>query len=144
MVWQREAILASFASRTSRVSLTGGLITRRCAAFALATIRDALENAMKLTAMWLREEREPEVAVHDDFDLDPNDEKGPDTLIKMREVGDLSQRTLWSEMRRRNILSPEFDPEKEEQAIIDEIPSDPSEEEMDAALPGSTPGQNTA
>ncbi|WP_246704396.1 DUF4055 domain-containing protein [Rhizobium sp. P32RR-XVIII] len=97
-------------------------------------LKDALENAMKLTAMWLRETEEPEVAVHDDFDLDPNDEKGPDTLIKMRAAGDLSQRTLWSEMRRRNVLSPEFDPEAEERAIIDEIPSDPSEDEQSAAL----------
>lgn len=97
-------------------------------------LKDALENAMKITAMWLRETAEPEVAVHDDFDLDPNDDKGPDTLIKMRAAKDLSQRTLWSEMRRRNVLSPEFDAEKEEQAILEEIPGDPSEEEQNAAL----------
>jgi hypothetical protein len=102
-------------------------------------LRDALENAMKITAMWLRETVEPEVLVHDDFDLDPNDEKGPDTLLKMREDGDLSQRTLWAEMRRRNILSPEFDADDEEQAIIDEMPSEPSDEELAASLTGGAP-----
>lgn len=107
-------------------------------------LRDALENAMKLTAMWLKEENEAEVQVHDDFDLDPNDEKGPDSLLKMREARDLSQRTLWSEMRRRNVLSPEFDPEAEEKAILDEIPGDPSDDELDAALNTKPPAQNAA
>jgi hypothetical protein len=107
-------------------------------------LRDALENAMKLTAMWLKEETEAEVQVHDDFDLDPNDEKGPDSLLKMRGAGDLSQRTLWSEMRRRNVLSPEFDPKAEEQAILNEIPGDPSDDELDAAVTGKPPAQNAA
>ena len=98
-------------------------------------LKDALENAMLYTAMWLKDAVEPEVMVHDDFDLDPNDDKGPETLITMRAAKDLSQRTLWSEMRRRNILSPEFDPEAEEKAILDEIPGDPNEEELTAALP---------
>jgi hypothetical protein len=77
-------------------------------------LKDALENAMKLTAMWLGEADEPEVMVHDDFDLDPNDADGPKTLLEMRESKDISRKTLWAEMRRRNILSPEFDPGAEE------------------------------
>ncbi len=76
--------------------------------------------------------------------LDPNDEKGPDSLLKMREARDLSQRTLWSEMRRRNVLSPEFDPDAEEQAILDEIPGDPSDDELDAAVGNKPPVQNAA
>jgi hypothetical protein len=37
-------------------------------------------------------------------------------------------------MQYRAILRPEFDPEEEKKRIIDEMPSDPNEEEIAAAM----------
>lgn len=98
------------------------------------SLKDAMENALRFTAMWLGEELEAEFTIGTDLDLDLRDEKGPETLLKMRETGDLSQRTLWHEMRRRSILSPEFEPDAEEELILEEVPGDPAEVDLSAAL----------
>jgi hypothetical protein len=103
-------------------------------------MKDALETALKITCQWMRIDYEPEVVINTDFDLGLNDDKGPDTLLAMRAASDLSQRTLWHEMRRRNILSPEFDADTEDQNILDELPGDAGEEDLNAAtLPPGKP-----
>lgn len=110
-------------------------------------LKDAIENALKITAMWLKDESEPEVTISTDFDLGLHDDKGPDTLLAMRAAGDLSQATLWSEMRRRSILSPEFDKDNEVDTLANEGPGDPTAEDLAAALVDparNTPPQNAA
>lgn len=87
-------------------------------------LKDSLERAFAITAKWLGETQEAEVMVDTDFDVGLNDDKDRDTLTTMRAAGDISQRTLWSEMRRRAVLSPDFDPEDEETALLDEMPAD--------------------
>lgn len=103
-------------------------------------LKDAMENALRYTAMWLKEDQQAE------FDL-PGlkylrqggaEDKAPEILLDLwkgngQEPG-LSRMTLWDELRNRAILSPEFDPEEEEQRIIDEMPGDPSVDELSAAL----------
>lgn len=84
--------------------------------------------------MWLKLPDQPELAMLSDFDTGMLGEAGADTLLKMREKADLSQRTLWAEMRRRNILSPNFDPEAEEAAIIEEMPGDDFDDRLAATL----------
>lgn len=87
-------------------------------------LKDALEQALKYTAMWLGVEFEPEVNIHTDFGLDDPDDKGPEHLLTMRERGDLSQLTLWDEFKRRGILSAEFNAETEiEERLLQELPS---------------------
>jgi hypothetical protein len=88
------------------------------------TLKDTLENALKLTALWVKQTFEAEIEIDTDFDLAMKDEKGPDTLGKMREKGDLSRETYWSEMKRRGILSDNFDPETEAQNLMDEMPDE--------------------
>jgi hypothetical protein len=97
-------------------------------------LKDTLEQAFIFTALWLKIETSVEVKISTDFDIGLLDTSGADTLLKLRETGDLSQRTLWSEMRRRNILSPEFSPEAEEAQIINEMPGDGSMEDHLAAI----------
>jgi hypothetical protein len=86
-------------------------------------LKDSLENALRLTALWLKQKFEAEVEIDTDFDLSLKDEKGPDTLMKMRQSGDLSQATLWSEMKRRGTLSDNFDAEEEAMNLLDEQPN---------------------
>lgn len=104
-------------------------------------LKDALEQAWVFTAMWLGEEAQaPSVRVYNDFDAGLADDKGPTTLIEARKIGDLSQRTLWDEMRRRGILSPDFDPEVELERLTEEGPGDPTPTDQAAAL-GVDPAQ---
>lgn len=87
-------------------------------------LKDALETAFAITAKWLEETQEAEVHIDTDFDVGLNDDKDRDTLVAMRAAGDLSQRTLWAEMRRRAILSPDFEADDEEEALLNEAPAD--------------------
>lgn len=93
-------------------------------------LKDALERAFKFTAMWLRIELEPTVYVNTDFAIELGDDKAPDTLLSMHEKGVLSTTTLWHEMKRRNILSPEFETEIEEERILNEVPGEDDETDV--------------
>ena len=105
-------------------------------------LEDALENALAFTAKYLGEPVEPEVEVYKDFTIDPSETVQTDALLSMRKNGDISQRTLWDEMRRRKVLSDRFDPDDEEEAILNEIPGDTPPDETTAALP--PPGDQQA
>ncbi len=108
-------------------------------AWAMA-LKDALEQAFVLTALWLNDPNPPSVEVFSDFALDIGDDKGPATLLDMRKSGDLSQETLWAECRRRNILSEEFEAEEERQRLLEELPSmDNPADLTGAALPPTDP-----
>lgn len=89
-------------------------------------LKDALENALKITCMWLNikpETYDPVVTVYSEFDDFQNDQKADLTALQtMRGARDLSQRTYWREMQRRTVLSDEFDADEEEQALLDEVP----------------------
>lgn len=96
--------------------------------------KDAIENALKLTAMWLKEVDEPEVEICTDFLISLKEKDGADELGKARERDppDLSQETYWSELKRRGILSPNFDDEKERDRLLKEAPGDLTPEEIAA------------
>lgn len=87
-------------------------------------LKDTLEQAFKITAMWLKEDKSAEVKIDTDFDVGLNDDKDRDTLVAMRAAGDLTQRTLWNEMKRRAVLSPDFDPDDEEEDLLNELPGE--------------------
>jgi hypothetical protein len=96
-------------------------------------LKDALEQALKLTAKWLNVAVEPEVRVFTDFALEIGDDKGPPTLTEARKNGDLSRRTYWSELQRRNILSADFDADAEEAALIEEAPDEDDAQDIEDA-----------
>jgi len=97
-------------------------------------LKDALENALLLTAKWLKEDTQPEVNISTDFDLGFGDDKSFDQVLAMRAAGDLSAQTLYEEAKRRNILGPEFDAETETDRIIEDMPGDPTATDVGAAL----------
>jgi len=86
-------------------------------------LKNALENALVITGMWLnipQTQYDPEVFVFTDFDVMGSLEDLT-ALIEARKNGDISRETLWHEMVRRGILSGEFDPELEIERILEDM-----------------------
>jgi hypothetical protein len=98
-------------------------------------LKDALEQAYRFTAMWLKDASEPVVKIYTDFAIEAGDEKDLDDLNTMRENGDLSQETYWAEKKRRNILSADFNADAERKLLMDEMPDDDTENDAVGALP---------
>lgn len=97
-------------------------------------LKDALEQAFVLTALWLRDASEPEVDVETEFDALTDEQVGPDALLRMRERNDLSQATLWAEFKRRGLLSPDFVADRERERLLEELPGADDLENMTAAI----------
>lgn len=92
-------------------------------------LKDALENALVITAKWLNmtaEQYDPEVSIFDDYD--DLTEEDFTQVMELRKNGDLSQQTVWKEAQRRGILSAEFDADKEADAVLKEAPGDGDDE----------------
>ena len=87
-------------------------------------LKDALENALLITMKWMGIDYEPEINVYTGFDNVLDDGSDIEELGKARERGDISVETYWDELKRRKILSPEFDIEEERKRLLDEIPVD--------------------
>lgn len=91
-------------------------------------LKDALENAMRLTCQWMGindATYEPEIFVFTDFD-DFATDQGADleALNKTRDRKDISRRQLTHEFRRRGTLRAEFSDEVNEKELLEEVPSD--------------------
>lgn len=87
--------------------------------FALG-FEDALKQLIALTAkLWPAGGDSPGVAVNIDF-LAP--EGDTQTLISLRQLGDLSRLDLVAELQRRSVLGPRFDAGLNEQRIAEETP----------------------
>ena len=88
-------------------------------------LKDAIENALVITAKWLKkDDYDPEINVYTDFDNFADGGADLAELGSARRAGDLSQETYWYELRRRKVLSPEFNAEKEREKLLEEIPGD--------------------
>lgn len=87
-------------------------------------LKDALENALMITMKWMGIDYEPEINVYTGFDNVLDDGSDIEELGKARERGDISVETYWDELKRRKILSPEFDIEEERKRLLDNIPAD--------------------
>lgn len=99
-----------------------------------ARLKDALENAMLLTALWMGQKGvEPEVQVHTDFSVEIADADAPRILLDSYKEGTISRDTYLFELKRRGILSPNFDIDKDTEAILDEIPKSDEIDEFDIA-----------
>lgn len=100
-------------------------------------LKDALEKALIITAKWLNiSDAKPTVEINTDFAVDMMGDSGVTELSSARKNGDLSRETYWAELRRRNILGPNFDAEEEATKITDEQPEDVSPADLAAAMGG--------
>lgn len=86
-------------------------------------LKDTLENALLLTAMWMQIKYDPTVHVFAEFD-DWMEGEDMNSLLTMRDKGDLSAETLYEEMQRRGVLSSNFTVERERARLLADMPSD--------------------
>lgn len=124
---------------TVTTSIAAGKAKSAVTAWAIG-LKDALQNALIITAMYMGSNYEAEVNVYTGFDNVKDDGSDLDALDKARTRGDLSQQTFWQELKRRKVLSPEFNSVDEEKRLFDEIPSDEDFNQPDS---GATNGQQT-
>lgn len=100
-------------------------------------LKDALEQALKLTAKWMNSTEEPTISWNlEDLDLGTLEDDGATDINAARDRGDLSQETYWTELKRRGRLSVDFDPDQERQRLLDETPDPDGGDDAAAALPG--------
>lgn len=95
-------------------------------------LKNALENALVYTCMWFGikdTQYSPEVYVYTDFDAFLENVEDLQALGTARAAKDISRETYWDELKRRGVLSDDFDKEEEEQRLLDELPG---EEDLDA------------
>lgn len=121
---------------TITTAVAAGKAKSAVGAWALG-LSDALENAFVITCKWLGVVYDPEVEVYHDFDNFAEGNTDLDQLRKARDAGDLSLETYWKELKRRRVLSSDFDDEEERQRILDEVPGG---DLTNDALPGDDPG----
>lgn len=86
-------------------------------------LSDALENAMRITAKWMDIAYEAEVSVYTEFD-DFVDGKDYEALQAARAARDISRETYLKEMKRRGLLSSEFDIAEDAALLLKELPGD--------------------
>lgn len=122
---------------TTTTSIAAGKARSAVTAWALS-LKDTLENALVITAMFMNISYEPEVNVYTGFDNVLDDGSDLDTLNAARDRGDLSQETYLFELKRRKVLSPEFKYEDEVKRILNEIPS----EELDSPIMNNNEDNN--
>lgn len=92
-------------------------------------LKDSGEVALGFTCMWLdikvpSRDDNPKISIFLDFEVESDDDKSPEHLLKLREGSNLSQKTLWKEFKRRGILGVDFDPETEAEELASEGPTD--------------------
>lgn len=97
-------------------------------------LKDTAEQAFIYTTMYMNSTEQPEVWIHTDFPVEGTAEKAPDMVIKLRENGEISRVAMFEELKRFNIISPDYDPEADAEKIAEEEPDDPTAEDLQAAL----------
>jgi hypothetical protein len=83
---------------------------------------DVLDQALAFAMDWDGVKGKTKVSISSDFPL-TLDAEDVDWLLKMRATGDLSRETVWDEAKRRGMLGPKFDAEKETARIEAEPPA---------------------
>ena len=83
-------------------------------------LKDALEQAMKITCMWLKQPLEPVVLVHTDFGVDLDGQSDMADLKDLEERQIISKKTNFEEAKRRGVISDDVDYDEEQEAIAEE------------------------
>lgn len=91
-------------------------------------LKDALENAMNLTCLWLAmptDVYEPEICIFDDFDDFTTDQASDHAALQFaRTNGDLSHENYIMELKRRNTIRADFDDDENTKQLLTEVPDD--------------------
>ena len=142
----REAGLQPLLPKSGNVTATANALAQAKAHSAVQmwalALKDALEQAFVLTAMWLGEDSSPEVSVFTDFDVETNSVDGLRVVVEMYDKGLVSREATIMEAKRRKILSPEYD-EDEDLALIEAVEDEGQDGPASAFLsvPFAQPGE---
>lgn len=86
-------------------------------------LKDALENALRLTALFMGVSYDPTVYVFVDFD-DWMEGEDVDTLLALSDKQKISDETLYEELGRRGVLSTNFTVKRERARLLGQLPGD--------------------
>ena len=84
------------------------------------SLEDGLNNVLQLCAEWMNEPNGGRVEITADFDVDATPENSMATLVSMQQAGILSKETVFSEAKRRNLVSEDCDWGDEQNRIADD------------------------
>lgn len=98
-------------------------------------LEGALNEALEKTLKWKGDTGTASAYVNRDFGISLRDSREIDALLRSRVAGELSRRTFWSELKRRNVLAVDFDAD-EEQVLLEQ------EASLGITIPGVLPPQN--
>jgi len=87
-------------------------------------LKDALERALQITAMWLRIDGEATVAISTDFDLGFGDDESFTHILAMYQAGTISREQLVHEAKRREIIDRDYDGDDDREKILIEMEGD--------------------
>jgi hypothetical protein len=105
-----------------------------------------VEKLIWFTGLWLNQGEQNEkakVEINTEFGIDLGSTEDAKMLQSMNAAGQLSKRTLWEELKRRNILNPRFDPEKEEQLLEEEGSAAHEQDDGTGEIPPGDPNDDT-
>jgi hypothetical protein len=86
-------------------------------------LEDALDQALQLTADYLKEGDGGHVELFDDYGAATLAEASAQILLTANTAGKISDQTLRSELKRRGILSPDVDEEEEQGRLQEQGPA---------------------
>jgi hypothetical protein len=86
-------------------------------------LEDAIDAALQLAAEWIGEKQGGHVTIYKDFGAATLAEASAELLLKTGQAGKLSDETLFSELQRRGILSPDLNYEDEKERIESQGPA---------------------
>lgn len=106
--------------------------------------KDTIDRALALTSMWLGIPDETECVIHLDFAIETEEGAQVDALLKAEAQSIISKRTVAEEMKRRGILSDQFDCDQEDERLADQNSGLDPEEGIDpiTGMPLSASGAN--
>ncbi|MCO4316333.1 DUF4055 domain-containing protein [Phyllobacterium sp. 21LDTY02-6] len=104
-------------------------------------LKDALEQALRFTCLWLKDATQPEVTVYTDFDVETDSVEGMKVVLDMKKESLISRVAAINEAKRRNILAPEYDEAEDLELILSEIPGEDGEDDIAGSV---TPPANAA
>lgn len=101
-------------------------------AWALA-LKDTAEQAFVFTSQWFNQPTSVEVEIDTDFAVDPFAQAPLTALKDARASRDISHRTYLSGLRRFSVLPSDLDVDEEIDAVLEEVPGDDDEADIEAA-----------
>ncbi len=83
-------------------------------------LKDALEEAWQITCQWLKRTDEVVVVIHTDFAIEMNEGADVQAVLNAEKQAIISKRTVQDELKRRGVLSDDFDPDEEEKLLAEQ------------------------